>query len=67
MSNKWQFSFEEKLHFILKIRFLCFSLIHKIYDIIIDITAFWKICFLLLLLNAIEYRGEIWWNISITY
>ena len=39
----------------------------KIYDVIIDITTYKKISFLLFLLNGIEYQDETWGNISVTY
>ena len=39
----------------------------KSYDVIIDITAYQKISFLLFLLNGTEYQDETYWNISITY
>ena len=53
-------------------RYLDFFVFHestnfKIYDVIIDITANHKICFLLFFLNAIEYEDETWSNISLTY
>ena len=63
--------FVERRNSILYSKYLDFCVSHestnfKICDVILDITAYQKICFLLCLLNAIEYQDETWWNISAT-
>ena len=69
---QWIKFFIWRKNYIFFSRYLDLSVFHKstnfkIYDVIIDITAYQKTCFLLFLLNAIKYEVETWWNISITY
>ena len=56
MSNEWDFLFEKKNVFRSQVDICVFheTANSKIYDVITGLTAYQKVCFLLLLLNAIE-------------